>query len=73
MTKINRINILASILNVADLTQETPNRKKLRMQSALISSVHTKTRNKLERAATTWNELKLTETTWNKIEAPVTR
>ena len=30
MTKINRINILVSILNIADLTQEIPNRKKLK-------------------------------------------
>ena len=35
--------------------------------------VHTKTRNELEQAGTTWNELEPTGTTWNKVEPPVTR
>ena len=34
----------------------------------VIHYVHTKTRNKLEKAETTWNELEQAETNWNKLE-----
>ena len=41
---------------------------KYQRTSNYFTNVHTKTRNELVRARTTWNKLELPETSWNHLE-----